>query len=148
MTIQSPWDVTDDESYVIFVDGNLTFDDSGRVEELISVEEGGFLAFIVSGDINIADSVGNDNLANTTSNIEGVFISDGTLTIESNGAMDKRFIGEGTFVGWTDVELLRDYDDEVLNESYPTETFVYRPDFVKNTPEKMKRPQILWQETN
>lgn len=148
MTIQSPWDVTDGESHVIFIDGDLNIEDPLAVGELITIAEGGFLAFIVSGDINIADSVGNYNLANTTSNIEGVFISDGTLTIESNGAMDKRFICEGTFVGWTDVELLRDYEDEALNESYPTETFVYRPDFVKNTPEKMKRAQILWQETN
>jgi len=31
---------------------------------------------------------------------------------------------------------------------YLTETFIYRPDFVKYTPEKMKRTQMLWQETN
>ena len=148
MTIQSEWDVADGESFVIFVDGNLTFDDTGSIEELVKVAEGGFLAFIVSGDITFADSVGNSVLTNNTGNVEGIFIADGTLTVATNDAMDLRFIGEGTFVGWSDVALLRSYNDGADNDLYPAETFIYRPDFVKNTPEKMKRPQMLWQETN
>jgi len=148
MTIQSPWDVTDGESYVIFVDGDLDIEDPLAVGELITVAEGGFLAFIVSGDINIADTVGNSTLTNTTGNIEGVYVADGTIATMSNGGTDKRFIGEGTFVGWTNVVMERSYNDESDNDLYPTETFVYRPDFVKNTPEKMKRSQMLWQETN
>ncbi len=148
MTIQSPWDVTDGESYVVFVDGNLNIEDPLAEGELIKVAEGGFLAFIVSGDINIADTVGHTVLSNTAGNIEGVFMADGTITTETNGALDKKFIGEGTFVGWDDVIMLRDYNGGVNNDSYPAETFVYRPDFVKNTPAEMKRPQMLWQETN
>ena len=148
LTIQSPWQVTAGERYVVFVDGNLNIEDPSGVGELITVDEGGFLAFIVSGDINIAESVGHSTLSNTAGNIEGVYVADGTIRIMSNGEMDKRFIGEGTFVGWTDVEMLRDFGDEVTNQSYPTETFVYRPDFVRYTPEKMKRSQMIWQETN
>jgi hypothetical protein len=148
MTIQSPWDVTSGESYVVFVDGDLNIEDPLAEGELIEVAEGGFLAFIVSGDINIADSVGHSVLTNITGNIEGVYIADGTITFASNGAMDNRFIGEGTFAAWTDVSMLRSYDEGANNDLYPTETFVYRPDFVKNTPEKMKRAQMLWQETN
>ena len=146
LIIQSPWEVTAGESYVIFIDGDLTIEDPLGVGELIIVEEGGFLVFIVSGNINIADSVGHSTLSNTTGNIEGVYIADGMISIMSNGSADKRFIGEGTFVGWTDVEMLRDFSDEITNQSYPTETFVYRPDFVRYTPEKMKRPQMIWQE--
>jgi hypothetical protein len=148
MTIQSPWDVTDGESYVVFVDGDLTIDDPLTEGELIKVEEGGFLSFIVSGDINIADTVGHTTLTNTAGNIEGVYIADGTITIESNGGLDKRFVSEGTLVGWTDVVMPRNYDEGAQNGLYPTETFIYRPDLVKNTPVKMKRPQMLWQETN
>lgn len=148
MIIQSPWNVTEGESYVIFIDGDQYIEDPLSIGELITVEEGGFLAFIVSGDINIADSIGHSTLTNTSGNIEGVYIADGTITIMSNGSTDKRFIGEGTFVGWTDVEMLRDFGDEMNNQQFPTETFVYRPDFVRYTPEKMKRPQMIWQETN
>ena len=148
MTIQSPWDVADGESYVVFVDGDLLIEDPLAVGELITVEEGGFLAFIVSGDINVDDSVGHSTLTNTAGNIEGVYIADGTITLMSNDGMDKKFMGEGTFVGWTDVVMSRDYNEGADNDLYPTETFVYRPDLVKNTPEKMKRSQMLWQETN
>jgi len=149
MTIQSPWDVTSGESYVIFVDGNLTIEDPLAEGELIKVAEGGFLAFIVSGDITIADSVGHSVLTNTAGNIEGVYIADGTLTVASNGSDDKKFIGEGTFVGLGGVSIPRTYDEIGGNNGlYPADTFVYRPDFVKNIPEKMKRAQMLWQETN
>ncbi len=148
MTIQSPWSVTTGESFVVFIDGDLTIEDPGAVGELITVDEGGFLAFIVSGDINIADSVGHSTLTNLTGNLEGVYIADGNLTINTNGALDNRFVGEGTFVGWNGVDMLRDFDESASNELYPTEMFVYRPDLVKNTPEKMKRSQMIWQETN
>jgi len=149
MTIQSPWDVTNGESYVVFVDGNLTIEDPLVVGELIKVAEGGFLAFIVSGDINIADSVGHGVLTNSAGNIEGIFVADGIINIASNGTDDKKFVGEGTFIGWTNVALSRAYDELTSNNDlYPAETFVYRPDLVKNTPEKMKRAQMLWQETN
>ncbi|MBU1885570.1 hypothetical protein KKE34_03075, partial [Patescibacteria group bacterium] len=150
LTIQSAWAVADGESYVVFIDGNLIIDDFSTVGELITVAEGGFLAFIVSGDINITESVGYSVLTNTAGNIEGIYIADGVLSVATNGVADKRFVGEGTFVGWEDVSILRDYDVVlgVNNESYPAETFIYRPDFMKNTPEKMKRAQMLWQETN
>ncbi|MBT4358923.1 MAG: hypothetical protein HN912_02750 [Candidatus Pacebacteria bacterium] len=149
MTIQSPWDVTSSENYVVFVDGDLTIEDPLTEGELITVDEGGFLAFIVSGDISVVDSVGHSLLTNTTGNIEGVFIADGDLTIASNGTDDKKFIGEGSFVGWSGVSIARTYDEiGTGNSLYPAETFVYRPDLVKNTPEKMKRAQMLWQETN
>jgi hypothetical protein len=60
MTIQSVWDVASDESYVIFVDGNLTFSDPGDVGQLVQVAEDGFLAFIVAGDITIDETVGHE----------------------------------------------------------------------------------------
>ena len=147
MTVQQAWNVADDEEYVIFVDGDLTFSADG-VEQLVTVAEGGFLAFIVSGDIIVDETVGHSTLSNTSGNLEGFYLADGTITIESNDALDKRFVGEGTFVGWTDVVLERDYDEGPQNEDYPAETFIYRPDFVENTPTEMKRSQRLWQETN
>lgn len=147
LTIQSSWDVTSGESYVIFVDGDLYIQDPGGLGELITVSEGGFLAFVVTGDINISEDVGHSVLANTAGNIEGVYVADGTITVASNGAMDLRFVGEGTFVGWEGVMLGRDFNGGVDNDYYPAEMFVFRPDLVKNTPEKMMRSQMLRQES-
>lgn len=153
LTIQSQWSVGSNEKLVIFVHGNLTIADPAGVESLIDVTEGGFLAFIVSGDITIESSVGNANLDNTTSNIEGVYIADGIFTVESKGAAaggDKRFVAEGTYVGWNRVVLERDFSDggarKAENNTRPAELFVFRPDFVLNVPERMAKPAYLWQE--
>jgi hypothetical protein len=155
VTLQSAWNVTAGESYVIFIDGNVTIADPSNVNQLITVEEGGFLAFIVSGTITISEDVGNETLADTTANIEGIYVADGLITIESRGEAsggDDRFIGEGTFVSWTRVAMERDFSDgagrEAENQSYPTESFIFRPDLVINTPEILTRPHSIWQETN
>jgi hypothetical protein len=120
------------------------YEDPDEIEELITVDEGGFLAFIVSGNIIVDSSEGHTNLSDTVGNIEGVYVADGSIIISSNGEVDKRFVGEGTFVGWTNVNLMRNFNSEEANGAYPTETFVYRPDFVRCTPEKMKHPQVIW----
>ena len=146
LVVQNPWNVMSGESFVILIDGNLLIQDPTAVGELITVDEGGFLAFVVSGDINIESSVGHSVLTNANGNVEGIYIADDTLTIQSNEGMDKKFIGEGVFAGLSDVVMNRDFDSGDDNDLYPTETFIYRPDFIKNTPEKMKRSQMLRQE--
>ena len=155
MTIQNPWTIQAGEQFVIFVDGDLTLRDPGSAGQLIQVEPGGFLAFIVSGDITVATNVGNSDLDTTTANIEGVFIADGVLTVQSQGEVaggDDRFVGAGTFVGWGGVQLQRDFSDGATrraeNNARPVELFVYRPDFVLNAPARMKTPRYIWQETN
>lgn len=155
LTLQSLWTVDATESYVVFVDGNLTISDPTNINQLTDVVPGGFLAFIVSGDILIEENVGNETLTSTTANLEGMFVANGTITIESRGVAgggDDRFIGEGSFVGWTDVAVDRDYDDDagrdVENQNKPAETFIFRPDLVENTPDILKQPHTIWQETN
>jgi hypothetical protein len=115
----------------------------------VTVAEGGFLAFIVSGDITVNKNLGNDALTTTTPNLTGLYLADGTLTIAGEGTdlePDERFVGEGSFVGWTNVVLNRNLGEE--NDAYPAEIFVYRPDFISSVPEEMKRAQRIWQETN
>jgi len=155
LTIQQAWSVPSGEKIVIFVHGNLILSDPSSVGNLIEVAPGGFLAFIVSGNITIDATVGNSTLTSLNSNVDGVYIADGTFTVASMGTAgggDKRFIGEGTFVGWGGVDLNRDYSDggarKAQNNNKPTETFVFRPDFVKNLPERMAKPIYVWQETN
>lgn len=150
VTIEDSWDVGSSEEIVVFVDGNLTLtdgDDSDGDHQLISVAEGGYLQFIVSGEIVINSNLGNEDITDVTSNLEGVYLSDGPIVIETTGSIDDRFVGEGIFVGWGGVELNRALgtgEDE--NGLYPAETFIYRPDFVINTPEQMLRPERVWTE--
>jgi len=156
LTIQNPWVVNSGEKYVIFVNGNLTLTDgNGSNDDLISVKEGGFLAFIVKGNISIDASLGNSTLTSTTANLEGVYMADGTLSTLSRGTAaggDDRFVGEGVFVGWSGVSLNRDFSNgstrSLENNNKPVETFIYRPDFLVNMPDIMLVPIRLWQETN
>lgn len=108
--------LSSDQSLVVLVNGNLTIDDNNpddEVYQITSVEEGGFLAFIVSGNILVTPDVGYElDPANPTvpvisvenSNVEGVFVTDGKLIISSETDIgevppDRKFIGAGTFVG-------------------------------------------------
>ena len=156
LTIQSQWQVSSGEKIVVFVNGNLTLTDPTGVARLIQVDEGGFLAFIVKGNITADPSVGNNaDLTSLIANVEGVYIADGTLNVPSRGTAaggDERFIGAGTFVGWTNVAIERDFDDggarKLENNTKAAAVFLYRPDFVKNVPEPMTRSSYIWQETN
>lgn len=154
LTLQTPWTVPSGESYTIFIDGNLTISDLSNINQLTDVAEGGFLAFIVSGDILIEESVGNENLTSTTANLEGIFVADGAITIESRGPVngDERFVGEGSFISWTQVNLDRNLSGDSgsgnENQGVPAETFIFRPDFIKNVPAILTKPHSIWQESN
>lgn len=143
---------------IIFVNGDLNIDSSVQNIEYIEVEEGGYLAFIVKGDINISPNIGNDDATDTTANLQGVYVADQAIRIKGyswdNSIRDKKFVGEGTFVGWNEFSVARDYTnttepaDRQLNNENPVEVFIFRPDLHKNTPAVMKRPNQLWQEVN
>jgi len=155
LTIQEPWSISDTQSYAIFVNGDLTIQDTTNAGTLISVAPGGFLAFIVNGDIIIESSVGHTNSALETPNIEGVYIAENDFRITSDlnpATSDRRFIGAGSFIGWNGVSLQREFDDggsgSTLSETIPTELFIYRPDFVFTAPSFMLSPHSIWQETN
>ena len=127
------WQVNAGETIVILVDGNLS------IRRKIRVEEGGFLMFIVSGDIEINSNV---NSTDGQGAVEGIYVADGTF---STGEADTKLIVEGTFVGWTGVSLQRDFDS-TQNNTEAAEVFRYRPDLVVNVPIYLSRPNILWQE--
>lgn len=120
------WDVGDGEVYVILVPNDLTINNN------INIDPGGFLAIISSGNITIENSV---------TNVEGVYIADGTI---SSGIGDVQLIGEGIFTGWTDIDLGRDLGLD--NDTDPAERFIYRPDLVRNAYQYLLKPQISWAE--
>lgn len=152
------WSLTNTEQIIVFVDGDLTIDDTPSGENrLTTVASGGdgFLMFIASGNIIVTSDVGYDNIytnpaAANIANVEGVFIADGTLTIAGQtGVTDRKFIGAGTYVGWSGVILERNFDDgdsPELNNDAATEVFIFRPDFIVNAPRPVKSAQMTWRE--
>jgi hypothetical protein len=154
----NPWYVTNTEQIIVFVNGNLTIDDTtGGENRITTVDTGGngFLMFIVSGNVTVSSSVGYDNLytsasASDVANVEGVFVADGILTIAGEeSTTDKKFIGAGTFVGWSGVDLQRNFDDGTspeLNNNAVTEAFIFRPDLIINAPRQIKSAQMTWRE--
>jgi len=146
LTIDSTsWSVGVGEILTIFINGNLT------VKNTTQVAEGGFLAFITSGNINFDETLGSADETSTIALAEGVFIADGTITVDdTDGSGDSKFIGEGIFVGWDGITLGRDYDDGGVgiqkNSFYPVDLFRYRPDFAINIPTRFQKPVYSWQE--
>lgn len=141
---------------VILVNGNVTIQGTPNTRA-VDVANGAFFGLITSGNINIDETIGNTSATATTSVLEGVYVADGDLNIENyadDSIRDLKFVGEGTFVGHTAINLNRDYDntsnpiDKALNNTNPIEVFVYRPDFVTNIPSILKQPNLYWQEVN
>jgi hypothetical protein len=121
------WLVSADEQIILLVDGDVLINNN------IDVAEGGFLAIISSGNITVADSV---------TNVEGVFIADGVI---SSGSGLNQLIGEGIFVGWTGIELGRDLDTD-NNRLNPAEIFIYRPDLQLNAYNYLLWLDLAWKE--
>lgn len=147
MKIANPWTIGADEWVVIFVDGDLTINppvNAVNGNNGVEVTEGGFLGFVVSGNVYVAQAEG-VNASVTNSWLEGVYIVDGTIHTGGTTLPTDKFVGEGIFVGWGGVNLQRDFDSDD-NNTYPAELFRYRPDLVLNAPERFKKPVYSWQE--
>lgn len=133
------WDLGAGERMIVFIEGgdlNITAE--------MNVAVGGFLAFIVQGDVNIDPSIGgdideSDGIDEDEVFIDGVFIADGQIR---TGESDVRLVASGIFVSYGGFDLQRDLEDE--NETFPAELFLYRPDFVINAPEELKKSDIIW----
>jgi len=123
------WFAPAGQKIVILVDNDVSIDGD------VDVGVGGFLAIISSGKIKVA---------NTVSQVEGVFIADGEFEVDGvvTGS-DVQFLGEGIFVAGS-FDLGRDLDD--LNETVPAGKFVYRPDFWINAPKELWATSYTWQE--
>ncbi|MCD8484943.1 FapA family protein [Candidatus Woesebacteria bacterium] len=108
LRIEDDWSVASGEEIVVFVDGNVTI--AGEIQTAV----GGFTAIIASGDITIDPAVEHADLTATDGLVEGVFIANGQILLPSRGPEnggDGKFVGEGTFVGWSGIVMERDYDD-------------------------------------
>lgn len=109
---------------VIFVNGNL------NINTNVTVDQGHFLGFVVSGNITIDPTV---------IQVQGFYFTDNNA---STGVSDNQLTLSGTFVVRGNVSLERDLDDDSL----PAELFEYRPDFAFTAPDELRRPYRSWEE--
>ena len=109
------WTVNNGDSYVVFVNGNLTI--TGNM----SVAQGGFLALIVNGNVTVDPAV---------TQLDGIVITDGSYTTNTAGTGDSQLLSNGSTIAWGGVSLGRDLGG--ANVSTPAEKFTYRPDLLTN----------------
>lgn len=132
-TVSSPWVVASGEKYVVFVNGDL------RVSANTTVDDGGFLSFVVSGDIVVDPAV---------TSMQGMYIATGnfeTESVDATGSIaDVQLSVEGNVISWGTFSLGRSLVGGNINT--PAEKFTYRPDLLTNMPDKMKTFAMNWQE--
>lgn len=124
------FDIEADEKMIFMVDGDVGVSDD------VEVAVGGHLAVIASGTVTFESNV---------VQAEGWWVGD-TLVVASTGdeSTDAVFRGEGSFVGWSQVDLGRDRGRG--NDTQPTEEFIFRADLMINAPEALKFSRYVWQE--
>lgn len=116
----------------IIHNGDLTIDGN-----IIIPQNSGSLVVVVSGDIEIDDSV---------TEIDGYFIANGTINTGHNSLGDSQLIIGGGLIGFTGVSLQRDFLS-TQNNTTPAEKFVFRPDILVNLNKDILTTDIVkWQE--
>ena len=136
-TISTPMNVASGQKYVILVNDDL------NINAEIHVENGGFLAFIVSGNINIDDNVGTTDATSEEPQVEGIFVTGGGI---HTGSGNKKLVAEGMFIAKS-FTLDRKLDG-AGNAENPAELFLYAPRFLLTMPEEMSESLLLWSEVN
>lgn len=138
VSIDDDFSVGTNEKLIIFVEDDLNID----ADISVDAANGGFLAFIVSGDIEIAADV---------TQVQGVYFTDGNLTVETAATPDNPetgdslFNGQGIFVAKTGVVLERNFRDD-RNATQPTEIFTFDPAYLFTAPKVFREKPYLWQE--
>jgi len=116
----------DDKKVVILHGGDI------NIIGEIDVSPGSFLMVVSSGTITINDDV---NL------VEGIFIAE-NIIFAGTGS-DLELDAQGTFVGWNSVSMSRDIGG-IESLTNPSVVFTYRPDFMINAPDFVKRAIYSW----
>lgn len=124
------------EKMIFLIDGDVTVD--ANIDVPVTPGSPSFLAVIASGTITFKNDV---------DYAEGWYVGD-QLVIETlnDKNNEKQFIGEGSFVGWTNLSLQRDRG--LTNNSEPSEKFVFRPDMLVNAPAPMTSSYYIWRQEN
>ena len=151
--IDSLWAIPGNTKVIVLIKGNLNIMVPPN-KIAISVPIGSFLAFIVSGNININGNLGDkssDPFDGFNAHLQGMYIADGVIDTDSTGVSSgRRLVLAGTFYSGSgfnlDRELKEDPDAEIQDSSTPGELFIARPDLFVNMPEELMTSFFLEQE--
>lgn len=104
----------------------------------ITVASGGFLMVVASGTITVSD--------NAVTSVQGIFIAQ-TIDAGDEIGDEAALEVQGSWIGWGTIDLDgRDFDSNLSNNT-PVMTFIFRPDFIINAPDYVKRSYIRsWQQ--
>lgn len=147
LAINSAWHVPASQKLIVFV-GNASDGQPGNLELLanahIEVDQGGFLAFIVSGDIRISPEIGHSNAQESAPNLTGLFIASNAIIAQGReNVPDKKLVVDGSLIGINEVHFNRDYKT-LDNNHFPVIEVNYRPDLLINAPNQLKRSFTSW----
>ena len=128
---------------VLFVDGDLTINATN-----VTVTNGsGFVAFIVSGDININPLIAGSQAA---PGLEGVYFADGNIDTGSRRpTADSHLWGYGSFIGLGGIRLGRDLDPANTtgaNNTTPGETLIFDPAVFLTFPDELRDSNFTWEQ--
>lgn len=147
--ISDSWTIPSGESIVIIVDDSApgARDGTLTINSPITVNPGGFLAFIVRGNIVISPDVGT-LYSSDTSVLDGIYVTGilGTIhTGASSSANKEHFVGKGMFIA-NSFALERDLDSIARNTTTASELFIYDPELLFTMPDSLKDVPVTWQE--
>jgi hypothetical protein len=138
-TITDPW-VIDGEKLIFIVDGTLT------IANTITIQNNGFIAFVVRDDILIDTSVGTAYTSSTPV-VEGMYIAGKSIkTGPSTVSGKRRFIGKGMFAANSILLQRNFYPGNQQNANYSADLFLYNPAFLVTMPDILKDLSYTWQE--
>lgn len=141
LTTTANWSVPVGQKITVLVNGNLS------IRNDITVTAGGFLAFIVSGNITVDPAVGvSPALAIPPPVLEGLYMTNCTgvfATGASSSAGNERLVARGTFVAGS---FLFQRDLGATNPTKSAELFTYSPDLFMAMPEEFKDVPVVWEE--
>jgi hypothetical protein len=139
VTTSDSWVVGSTDSLVIQVEGNLT------IQDPITIQNGGFLAFIVSGDIQVSGDVGT-TYSSVVPVLEGIYIAKGKIMTGTSLTLAKeRLVARGVFIA-DNILSQRTLVTSVHNKDTSADLFIFNPNLVMNTPEMLMDIPYIWQE--
>lgn len=131
VTTSGNWNIPN-RQVIILINGDF------NINNKISVGNTGFLMVVASGSITIDSTLNGGNANNPA--VEGIFMAD-NINIPSQGHVpsdDSHLFTAGSLIGWTSINLQRNIGT-ANNGIEPSMTFSFRPDFIINAPDAVKK---------
>ena len=116
----------------------------------ITLGDKGFLLFLASNDIRVADAIGEIDGSSAQANLEGYFVAGRNFNAGGTGdrLVDRRLnIAGGVFVGMRTTGGYISRRSHAQNHFYPSDYFSYNPKLIINAPRILTSSAYEWRET-